>query len=165
MFHSTGMPFGLLIPIQPWNIVMSSRPTIVAAWLPAPRTSTVGIEYSTAVPQCAMTVAKRDGRRSSGKRVKSRFFSTLGKNGPLFIMNMTTDGKWRLSFDVAAQNQMKHQVSFAPAIQIASDGASAMQDEHDEIMLGATDEEEHLVEDGHRRIRKTIGTRDPARDV
>ena len=74
-----------------------------------------------------MTVARRDGRRSSGKRVKSLFFNTFGKKGPLFIMNMTTDGKWRLSFEVAAQNQMKHQVSLAPAIQVASDGASAKQ--------------------------------------
>ena len=61
----------------------------------------------------------------SDNEVKSRFFSTFGKNGPLFIMNMMTDGKWPLSFDVAAQNQMKHHVSFAPEIQRSPVAAAA----------------------------------------
>jgi hypothetical protein len=42
-------------------------------------------------------------------------------------MNWMTDGKWRLSFEVAAQNQMKHQVSFAPEIQRSFPAANAMQ--------------------------------------
>ena len=110
-----------------------------------------GIEYSAAVPKCAMNVAKREGRRSSGKCVNSLFFSAFGKNGPLFIMNMMTDGKWRLSFEVAAQNQMKHQTSFAPEIQSSLVGRERHADEHDEVVLGAAHEVEHLVEHGHRR--------------
>src|SRR4026207_2516790 len=117
MFHSTGMPFGLLMPMKPWKAVMSSSPAIVAVSLPAPKIRITGIEYSTRVPQCAIDAANREGRRSSGEGGKSCFVSAFGKKGPLFIMNMMTDGKWRLSFEVAAQNQMKHQVSFAPEIQ------------------------------------------------
>ena len=44
----------------------------------------------------------------------------FGKNGPLFIMNMITPGKWWFSFDVAAQNQMRHQITLQPAIHRAS---------------------------------------------
>ena len=60
-------------------------------------------------------------------RVLSFFFSAFGKKGPLFIMNMMTDGKCRLSFEVAAQNQMQHQLSFAPEIQRSFSAAKARQ--------------------------------------
>ena len=76
-------------------------------------------------------------------------------------MNMMTDGKWRLSFEVAAQNQMKHQVSFAPEIQRSFVGRERHADEHDEVVLGAADEVERLVEDRHRRDQED----DPGREA
>ena len=60
---------------------------------PSVESSTTGIMYSTNVPTCAIVAASRDGRRSSGYETKSRFLSAFGANGPLFTMNMMTDGK------------------------------------------------------------------------
>ena len=62
--------------------------------------------YSMQVPPRAIAAAMREGRRSSGYEAKSRFFSLFGKKGPLFIITMITDGKWWLTLEVAAQNQM-----------------------------------------------------------
>ena len=71
--------------------------------------------------------ASRDGRRSSGYATKSRCLSHFGKNGPLFIITMMTDGKWWLSFEVAAQNQMQAHSILQAEIQSASSEASVRQ--------------------------------------
>ena len=42
-------------------------------------------------------------------------------------MTMMTDGKWWLSFEVAAQNQIAHQTTLQPEIQSASPSATARQ--------------------------------------
>jgi hypothetical protein len=44
----------------------------------------------------------------------------FGKNGPLFIITMMTLGKWWLSLEVAAQNQIAHQITWQAGIQSAS---------------------------------------------
>src|SRR5690349_376613 len=109
MFHSIGMPLGLLIAMKPWKQVITQSMAAVRAGCPATSGSVKPIEYSTAVPPCAIAAASREGRRSSGYDAKSRLFSQRGKNGPLLIITMITDGKWPLSFEVAAQNQIAHQ--------------------------------------------------------
>jgi hypothetical protein len=53
--------------------------------------------------------------------------SHFGKNGPLFIITWITDGKWSLTFEVAAQNQMKHQTSLQNATQSPPAIAAVMQ--------------------------------------
>src|SRR5262245_62990323 len=129
MFHSTGMPFGLLIPMKPWKPVKRRQPAIRRRSLSvaAAVSRITGIAASDAAPKWAMVVAKREARRSSGKFANSRFFRNCGKKGPLFIMNMMTDGKWLLIFEAAAQNQMKHHVILAPAIQRSFAAATVMQ--------------------------------------
>ncbi len=82
-----------------------------------------GIANSETWPKNAIVSAKPDGRRSSGKSVKRPFLRNFGKNGPLFIMNMITDGKWLFHLETAAQIQMNDQVSFAPEIQRSSAAA------------------------------------------
>ena len=67
-----------LTTVSVWSVLESNR---------------IGIRYSVVLPKLAMTVAKVEGRRSSGKSLKSRFFRIFGKKGPLFIMNMMTWGK------------------------------------------------------------------------
>ncbi len=73
-----------------------------------------------------MKFAKGDGRRSSGKLVNRLFLRNLGKKGPLFIMNMITDGKWLFHFETAAQIQMKDHTIFAPEIQRSFAAAKVM---------------------------------------
>jgi hypothetical protein len=108
MFHSIGMPLGLFRAMKPWkpNITTSIAPVSSGLWLV---TSTSGIRYSVSVPTRAIATASCDGRRSSGYATKSRFFNHFGKKGPLFIITMMTDGKWSLTFEVAAQNQIAPQ--------------------------------------------------------
>src|SRR5688572_30647223 len=109
MFHSIGMPLGLLRAMKPWKPTITTSVSAVSTGLPLTSSSTTGIMYSVNVPECAITAAMREGRRSSGYDTNRRFFSQLGKNGPLFIITMMTLGKWWLSFEVAAQNQIAHQ--------------------------------------------------------
>jgi hypothetical protein len=129
MFHSTGMPFGLLRPMKEWKPVNRMQPPSRIHSLPVTFASRriSGIENSEACPNAAIVSAKRDGRRSSGKFVNRLRLRNFGKNGPLFIMNMITDGKWRFHFETAAQIQMNDQVSFAPEIQRPFAAASVMQ--------------------------------------
>src|SRR5439155_15135689 len=87
--------------------------------------STTGIEYSMQVPAWAIVTARREGRRSSGYDTKSRRFSAFGKNGPLFIITMMTLGKWWFTFEVAAQNQIAHQIALQAESQIPSAWAAA----------------------------------------
>src|SRR5262245_61561434 len=117
MFHSIGMPGGLLIAMNPWKQAITTSIVAVSAGFALESSSPTGIRYSTTVPPCAIAAARRDGRRSSGYHVKSRFFSHAGKNGPLFIITMITDGKWPLIFEVAAQNQIAHQIVLQAEIQ------------------------------------------------
>src|SRR5262245_43225053 len=126
MFHSIGMPLGLLAPMKLWKHVIITRPATVVH-PPSLDSSTTGIVYSMNVPACAIVVARREGRRSSGYDAKSRFFSAAGASGPLFTMNMMTDGKWWLSFEVAAQNQMAHHTTLQAEIQSASRLAAVRQ--------------------------------------
>ena len=58
---------------------------------------------------------------------KANIFSQVGKNGPLFIITMITDGKWWLTFEVAAQNQMAHQMTLQAEIHMASPLATVRQ--------------------------------------
>ncbi len=51
MFHSIGMPAGLLMPIQPWKLVISSSAAIVTMALSAASSRMIGIEYSVSVPK------------------------------------------------------------------------------------------------------------------
>src|SRR6185369_7592096 len=115
MFHSIGMPLGLLAPMKPWKPVIITRPATVVH-PPSLESRTTGIMYSTKVPACAIVSARRDGRRSSGYAAKSRFLRFAGAKGPLFTMNMMTDGKWWLSLEVAAQNQIAHHTTLQPEI-------------------------------------------------
>src|SRR5262245_35800605 len=121
MFHSIGMPLGLLSAMKPWKRHITTIMRAVTIGLPVGRSSTTGIMYSVKVPACAISAAIREGRRSSGYDVNKRFFSQRGKKGPLFIITMITDGKWWLSFEVAAQNQIAHHTT----LQAESHSASA----------------------------------------
>ena len=116
MFHSIGMPAGLFSAMKPWKPVITTSAATVTSGSPL-ESSTIGIAYSVAVPMCAMKLASREGRRSSGYATKSRRLTHDGKKGPLFIITMITDGKWWLSFEVAAQNQMQAQISLHAEIQ------------------------------------------------
>ena len=57
--------------------------------------------------------------------MKSLSFSHLGKKGPLFIITWITDGKWSLTFDVAAQNQIPPQTNIG-AMMLARELDAAM---------------------------------------
>src|SRR5262245_38680127 len=120
MFHSIGIPLGLLIAIQPWKQTITNSIRAVSTGLPLTESSTTGIMYSVKVPPCAIRAAVREGRRSSGYETNRRFFSHFGKKGPLFIITMITDGKWSLSFEVAAQNQIEHHTTLHADSQSAS---------------------------------------------
>jgi hypothetical protein len=65
MFHSTGMPLGLLIPMKPWKLTTTNSisPVTSGEMLAA---STNGIAHSVSVPMRAMNTANWPGRRSSG---------------------------------------------------------------------------------------------------
>ena len=124
MFHSIGIPLGLFSAMKPWKPHITNSMSAVSTGLPLTERSTTGIMYSVKVPECAISAAMRDGRRSSGYEVNRRFFSHFGKNGPLFIITMITDGKWELSFEVAAQNQIAHQTTLQAESQSPSPNAT-----------------------------------------
>src|SRR4029450_12561621 len=111
MFHSIGIPLGLFSAMKPWKPHITKSMSAVSTGLPLTDRSTTGIMYSVNVPECAIMTAMREGRRSSGYEAKSRCLSHFGKNGPLFIITMITDGKCWFSFEVAAQNQIAHQTA------------------------------------------------------
>src|SRR5688572_9213375 len=119
MFHSIGIPLGLFSAMKPWKQTMTTSISAVSVGLPAVASSTNGIMYSVRVPECAISAAIREGRRSSGYDTNRRFFSHVGKNGPLFIITMITDGKCELSFEVAAQNQIEHHTTLQAESQSA----------------------------------------------
>src|SRR3990172_7539398 len=126
MFHSIGMPLGLFRAMKPWkqDITTSIAPVSSGLWLV---TSTSGIMYSVSVPMRAIATANEEGRRSSGYDANRRFFSHFGKKGPLFIITMITDGKWSLTFEVAAQNQIMAQSTLQAEIHSASPLATVRQ--------------------------------------
>ena len=116
MFHSIGMPLGLLIAMKPWKPTITNSMSPVTSGLMF-AASTNGIVHSVSVPMRAIhdgAAAPRAGR--PGRTTNRRFLSHFGKNGPLFIITWITDGKWWLTFEVAAQNQMKHQTSLQDEI-------------------------------------------------
>ena len=71
--------------------------------------------------------------------------SSFGKNGPLFIINMITDGKWWFSFEVAAQNQMQHHTILQAGDPERAAAEHRETHERDPVVLGARGEEERLV--------------------
>src|SRR5262249_62134891 len=109
MVQSTGMAFGLLMPMKPWKPVKRMQPAIRRRSLSvaAAVSRMTGIAASDAAPKWAMMVAKREARRSSGKCANRLFFRNFGKKGRLVIMNMMTDGQWRVVVQHVGERQQK----------------------------------------------------------
>ena len=160
MFHSIGMPLGLLSAMKPWKPVIITRPATVVH-PPSAREQHDRDHVLDERPGVRHRAARRDGRRSSGYETKSRFLSAAGANGPLFTMNMMTDGKWWLSFEVAAQNQIAHHTSLQAEIQSAVAARRGETDERHPVVLGARGEEERLVRHAEERDQETARQQHP----
>ena len=112
-FHSSGTPIGRLVRMCRWNRSITTAATLVTG-PPSPSRSRSGTPNSTTVPACARVAESREGRRSSGKsRWNRRLIRFDRQIGLLLSMAATTNGKCRLSLEVAAPHQIATMTSIA----------------------------------------------------
>ena len=126
-----------------WNRSITTAATFVTG-PPSPSRSSSGTPNSTTVPACASVAERREGRRSSGKsRWNRRLMPFDLQIGLLLSIAATTNGKCRLSLEVAAPHQIATMTSMRRDQLVAGD--EQVGDRERPVDLGPGGQEDHLV--------------------
>ena len=106
-FHSNGTPRGNVEKMWTWKMTIPT--TAISRSGPLGDTSSSnGSVNSISVPTCASSAPSEEGSRSSGCLRQSRRLNERERfHGVFLIITVTTNGKWRFSFEEAAPHQMQ----------------------------------------------------------
>ena len=114
-FHSSGTASGNVEKMWTWNSTIPTTAIVSNGPLGATSNSSGNVN-SVTVPMCAASAPVAEGSRSSGCLRQSRRLNARERfHGVLLTITVTTNGKWRFSFDDAAPHQMHTNTICAPA--------------------------------------------------
>ncbi len=166
-FHSSGTPIGIADRMPRWKQTITNA-AIAVGQPPWEKNSASGISISMAVLMCASRCESRPGRRSSGNFSKNARLRTRGRiTGLLDIIVEMTNGKCRVSLEVAAPIQIAMQTSLAARMMSTPANRNAHREAA--VHLAAGGQEDHLVaQSGQRqqhqdRRRSATSAADPRR--
>ena len=119
-FHSSGTPSGNVEVMWMWKMTIPTT-AIVSSVPPREASSKSGSVNSITVPKCAASAPAEEGSRSSGcLRQSLRFAARERFHGVFEIITVTTNGKWRFSFEDAAPHQMHTNTIWAATSRLPS---------------------------------------------
>ena len=118
-FHSSGTASGKVERMWRWKRTIPTT-AIVPTVPPWVTSRSNGRVNSITVPMCALRVADRRGQQVLRVVAVELAFALRERfQGVLLIITVTTNGKWRFSFDEAAPHQMQTKTIWAATIMLS----------------------------------------------